>query len=281
MGFRLALCDELSEWPDGQIDRMMSAILTARGKIEGSQVFWIGTRASRPSHPFEKLLTPGTGADYVQCHSAQADADPFKPSTWKAANPGIDGLPDLKMIIRKEAQRAKVDGELMAQFKARRLNMGVSDTRERFLLDPATWQSIERDDTDAVGPHYLAVDAGSNASMSCASSYWPTSGRLETIGIFAEHPPLLERGHGDGVGSLYVLAHERGELHLAGDRVADLQELMRLAWDAWGKPTKVICDTWREAELRQVLGAIKFPPTSIETRRQGWKDGSEDLRVVP
>ena len=183
------------------------------------------------------------------------------------------------MIIRKEAQRAKVDGELMAQFKARRLNMGVADTRERFLLDPGTWQSIESADAERIGPHYLAVDAGSNASMSCASGYWPSSGRLEVIGVFPENPPLLDRGHSDGVGELYVKAHERGELHFGGDRVADLQELMRLAWDAWGKPTKVICDTWREAELRQVLGAIKFPPTSIETRRQGWKDGSEDLRI--
>ena len=35
LAFRLAICDELSEWPAGQIDRMLSAILTARGKNRG------------------------------------------------------------------------------------------------------------------------------------------------------------------------------------------------------------------------------------------------------
>ena len=279
LAFRLAICDELSEWPDGSIDRMLAAILTARGKIEGSQVFFIGTRASDPTHPFEKLLTPGTGSDYVQCHAAARDASPSSVRTWRTANPSMDYLPDLKTIIRKEAARAKVDAELMAQFRARRLNQGVSDTRERFMLDPHTWAQIEKADVDRVGPHYMAVDAGSNASMSCVSSYWPTTGALACIGLFPENPSLSERGHVDGVSDLYVKAFERHELFLAGDQVADLQQLMRIAWDAWGKPVKVICDTWREKELRQVLSAIGFPPTSIETRRQGWKDGSEDLRI--
>ena len=188
LAFRLALCDELSEWPDGQIDRMLSAILTARGKLPKSMVLFTGTRAASPSHPFERLLSPGTGSDYVQCHAAPQDADPFSPRTWKAANPGIDSLPDLEEIIKKEAARAKADGELMAQFKSRRLNQGVADTQERFLLDAGTWAAAERSDVDRVGPFYMGLDAGTSASMSCLAGFWPSSGALEVIGLFPAEP---------------------------------------------------------------------------------------------
>ena len=91
-------------------------------------------------------------------------------------------------------------------------------------------------------------------------------------------PGLLERGQRDGVGPLYERLAARGELAQAGDLVASIPGLLDLVLDRWGPPTIIVCDTWREAKLRESLGAINFPMAGFELRRNGPKDGSEDLR---
>ena len=157
------------------------------------------------------------------------------------------------------------------------MNQGVSDTRESWLLSPDVWASIEREDTPRMGRYYLGIDLGENASMSCAAGYWPDTGALAAIGVFPEQPELLERGHADGVGELYVRAEARGELYQAGELVSDPGELLRLALEQWGRPAKIVCDTWRRAKLKEILGNTEFPPTPIEVRRHGFLDGSEDI----
>ena len=275
---KLIVLDESAQFPANQVDRMIAALETSRGKIPDSRMLWLGTRAASGAHPFEKMLLPG-GADYRQVHSADLSDNPFSIRSWRKANPGLDHLPDLLAAIRKEAGRAKKDAERMASFRALRLNQGVSDVREAWLLDPDTWRDIERKDVERVGKHYLGIDLGENASMTCAAAYWPDTGALAVIGVWPELPPLLERGHSDGVGELYVKAFENGELHQAGERVADHVELLHRALEAWGRPVRISCDTWRKDALREQLTKAGFPATSIEVRRHGWKDGSEDIRL--
>ena len=95
--------------------------------------------------------------------------------------------------------------------------------------------------------------------------------------MFPERPNLTERGQRDGVGPLYERLAARGELHQAGDLVASVPALLDLVLDTWGAPTLITCDTWREAKLRESLSALNFPMAGLETRRNGPKDGSEDL----
>ena len=273
----LVLADELAFWPAGNVDAMISALSTSRGKIPDSRVLYLGTRAASGLHPFEKMLLPG-GADYRQVHAADPDDNPFSIKSWRKANPSLGHMPDLEAAIRKEAGKAAKDGEALASFRALRLNQGVSDTRESWLLDPDTWASIERADTPKVGRHYLGIDLGESASMSAACGYWPETGALAAIGVFPEQPDLLTRGHADGVGELYVRAAARGELYQAGELVSDPEELLRLALEQWGRPFKIVVDTWRLAKLKEVLGNAKFPPTPIEVRRHGFLDGSADIR---
>ena len=273
----LVLADELAFWPAGNVDAMISALSTSRGKIPDSRVLYLGTRAASGLHPFEKMLLPG-GCDYRQSHQADPSDNPFSIKTWRKANPGLDHMPDLLAAIRKEAGKAAKDGEALASFRSLRLNQGVSDTRESWLLDPDTWASIERADTPRMGKYYLGIDLGENASMSCAAAYWPDTGALQAIGVFAEQPGLLDRGHNDGVGELYVRAAERGELFQAGELVSDPAELLRLALDTWGRPFKIVCDTWRKDKLKEILGNAKFPATAIEVRRHGFLDGGADIR---
>ena len=273
----LVLADELAFWPAGNVHAMLSALETSRGKIPDSRVLYLGTRAASGIHPFEKMLLPG-GCDYRQVHAADPEDPPFQRQTWKKAIPGLDHHPDLLAVIKKEALRASKDGEKLAEFRALRLNQGVSILRESWLLDPDTWASIEREDTPKVGRYYLGIDLGENASMSCAAAYWPDTGALQAIGVFPEEPDLLTRGLGDGVGELYVRAAERGELYTAGQLVSDPGELLRLSLELWGRPHRIVCDTWRKDKLKEVLGNTEFPPTPIEVRRHGFLDGSADIR---
>ena len=72
--------------------------------------------------------------------------------------------------------------------------------------------------------------------------------------------------------------HERNELLIAGERVSDIGELLTAVRNRWGPPSVVLVDRWREAELRQSLSAVGFPPVPLVVRGQGFKDGSEDVR---
>ena len=274
---RLIILDESAQFPPGNIDRMVASLETSRGKIPDSRMLWLGTRAASGTHLFEKMLLPG-GADYRQVHAADASDNPFTITSWRKANPSLDHMPDLLAAIRKEAGKAAKDGEKLASFRALRLNLGVSDVRESWLLDPDTWASIERPDTPKVGRYYLGIDLGENASMSCAAAYWPETGALQAIGVFPERPDLLTRGHSDGVGELYVRAEARGELYQCGEMVSDPEELLRLALELWGRPHRIVVDTWRLAKLKEILGNAKFPATAIEVRRHGFLDGGADIR---
>ena len=273
----LVLADEVAVWPRGNVEAMISVLKTSGGKIPDARMLWLGTRPASGAHLFEKMLLPG-GADYRQVHAADADDNPFSIKSWRKANPGLDQMPDLLTVIKKEAARAAKDGETLASFKALRLNQGISDVRESWLLDSGTWADIERSDTPKMGKYFLGIDLGENASMSCAAGFWPDTGALAAIGVFPEQPDLLTRGHNDGVGELYVRAAERGELYQAGELVSDPAELLRLALEQWGRPFKLVIDTWRKDKLKEILGNSEFPPTPIEVRRHGFLDGSADIR---
>ena len=73
--------------------------------------------------------------------------------------------------------------------------------------------------------------------------------------------------------------HAEGSLLIAGRRVARLGELLREALRRWGIPGVIVCDRWREAELRQELEAVRFPLTSLVIRGQGFRDGAADVRA--
>ena len=272
----LLIYDELAQWPGGQIDAMLAALETSRGKIPGSRALWIGTRASSPSHPFERALNGGLG--YAQVHAARKGDPPFRRATWRRANPGLAYQPDLEQTIRREAARAKADPDRLASFEALRLNMGVSDTLEQWLLDPAVWERLESDTPERAGRYVLGVDLGTSAAMSAAAAYWPDTGALEGFAMFPELPDLGERGLRDGVGPLYQNCARRGELLQAGRRVSDVGALLREALERWGPPAVVVADRWREAELREKLETVAFPWCPLEVRGQGFRDGGEDVR---
>ena len=53
-------------------------------------------------------------------------------------------------------------------------------------------------------------------------------------------------------------AAARGELYQCGELVSDPAELLRLALEQWGRPFKIVCDTWRKDKLKEILGNSAF-----------------------
>ena len=276
---RLIIADEVSQWEPGQRDRMLAALKTSRGKIEGSRMLWLGTRPSTPEHPFQRALD-GHGTSLQLVYAAPLDAPPFQKRTWRRANPGLDALPDLEATIRDEAADARVDPDALASFRALRLNQGVPDTERLVLLDAEAWRRAGRlgpPEAEARGGYVLGIDLGTSAAMSAAAAYH-RDGRLEAVAVFPEIPALAERGLADGVGSLYLRMAQRGELLVRGRRVSDISALLAEALTRWGRPAAVIVDRWRAAELTEHLEAMRFPRSALVVRGAGFKDGAADVR---
>ena len=270
----LIIADEIAQWPGTKIDEMLSALRTSAGKIPGSRMMLIGTRPSDESHPFAVALRD---ADYCQVHAAEMDDAPFQRRTCIKANPGLAHMPDLEKAIRREAKAARKDPALLQNFRALRLNLGVSDVQHSYLIDPDLWAEIEGE-TERAGPCIWGIDLGTSAAQSAVAAYWPESGLLECIAAFPLEPSLEERGLRDGVGRLYRDMFKRGELYQFGQRATAIPDLLAVALARFGKPYLVVADRFREAELRDALEAAGIPPAGFETRGMGFVDGAADVR---
>ncbi|MCE2494033.1 MAG: terminase [Alphaproteobacteria bacterium] len=272
----LALLDEPAQWDVAKQDRMLAAIRTSMGKVPGSKLIALGTRPADDQHWFARMLA-GAGTAYAQSHAATPTDPPFRARTWRKANPSLDHLPSLLAELRQEAADAKADPTMLAAFRALRLNLGTSDVEVGVLLDAVTWERIEGD-AELAGQCVWGVDLGQNAAQSAVAAYWPKTGRLEAVAAFPADPPLPERGLRDGVGRLYVECERRGELVTLGQRTVPVEALFALAMARFGRPSRVVADRWREAELRDALDAARVPTAAVEVRGQGFKDGGEDVR---
>ena len=274
----LIIADEIASWLANSIDKSLAALDTSLGKLEGTRILYLGTRAADPEHPFEILINGG--ADYSQIHTAGPEDPPFQRRTWKKANPSLDLFVDLEAKIRKEAAQAKRNSSNLASFKSLRLNQGTSEVQQSLLLDAGVWEGIEVDTlVKPEGDYVLGLDTGTTVSMSAASAYFIKSGYLDGFGLFASVPGLAERGLSDGLGNLYVRMYEQGDLVLGGERVSDLSILITQCSKRWGTPAAMVCDRWRADELREVLTKIEYPRVPIIERGQGFKDGGEDVRI--
>ena len=271
----LVLADEPSQWPPTTGESMVSALRTAAGKQPHSRFVALGTRPADETHWFAKMLAGG--ADYAQSHAARPGDPPFQRRTWAKANPSLAAMPDLLAAIRNEAEQARRDPALLASFEALRLNLGTADTEVATLLSAGLWPSIEGE-AASDGPCVWGIDLGTSAAQSAIAAFWPATGRLECVAAFPHDPPLAERGLRDGVGGLYVECARRGELLNLGRHTVDVKALLQTALERLGRPSRVVADRWREAELRDALEGAGVPPAAFSARGQGFKDGAEDVR---
>ena len=186
-------------------------------------------------------------------------------------------MPDLEAAIRTEAAQARRDPSLLAALGALRLNLGTEDAEVQTLLGTILWREIEGE-AARDGPCVWGVDLGTSAAQSAVAAYWPETGRLECLAAFPAEPSLADRGLRDGVGRLYAECARRGELLTLGQRSSDILALLQAALGRFGRPSRIVADRWREAELRDALHRAGIPLASFEVRGMGFKDGAEDVR---
>ncbi len=276
----LVLCDEGAQWPVATADKMYAALNTALGKVSDSRLIAVGTRPEDQSHWFQRLLED---ADFSMCYAADSDDDPLSEATWVKACPQLKQLPHLHRMVRREAEDARRDPALMAQFRALRCNMGVSDSPILPLCTVEEWQGAE-DVYGAAkreGPMYWGLDLGATAAMCGIGSYWPVSGRLEGLGAFPGKPSIEARERGDGVKSgLYQAMVDRGELLVLGNKVVLVHDFLGRAESVFGgRPVRIACDRWRLGELEDALKELGWSEVRIEKRGMGYKDGGTDVRT--
>lgn len=277
----LAILDEPAQWPTNTAGRMLAAIRTASGKVPGSRRWMIGTRPVDEAHWFERALCgaggPGT---FAKRYAADPEGDPCSEAEWLAANPSLPAMPDLRDAIASEAEAARHDPMSLPAFRALRLNLGEPDESTALLLDAGTWEGIETEDSEPAGACVWGIDLSGGAAMNGFASYWPQSGRLESVAFFPAHPPLAERGRLDGVDRLYMRMAERGELGLSGEHAVDLPDILAQLRQRWGRPAAIVADNWRKDALREALRRAGFRGAGkLIFRGNGYRDGSQDLEA--
>ena len=266
------VCDEPSQWQPTQRDAIYSALRTRLGKIPGSVLLAIGTRSDDAAHWFSRLLERN-GITYA----ADADADPFLPATWHAANPSLAHFPSLRAVYQREADEARADPSLLPAFKALRLNLGTADHEIAVLIDVEAWQRCEVDILpEARGPAVWGVDLSGGDALAAVACYWPQCGRLEALAAFPELPSLAERGRVDGAD--YERMADDGDLLVLGRRVVPVADLVDAALERWGRPSRIVADHHQERELREALDAAHFPAAALVTSGMGWAHGPARIR---
>ena len=272
----LVIADEPAQWTASTSEKMLSALQTSLGKIPNSRMIALGTRPADDDHWFSRWLK---SADYSQVHAARDDDPPYQRRVWKKANPSLDHMPNLETAIRADSKRARGDDSELQAFRSLRLNQGVSDTVRAVVLETDTWRRCEVQHLPhPQGQYVWGVDLGTSAAMSAIAAYDPLSYRLEVVAAFPTIPSLAERGKKDAVATLYQRMYERGELVQTGGRAVDYVELVELAYLTWGEPLAVVCDSWRQADLIDALDSAGLTSVPVVPRRNGPKDGSEDMR---
>lgn len=278
----LILADEPAQWPPAG-ERLCSALATALGKRQGAKLLLFGTRPRDETHFFARLLRDEDPSVYTLCYAA-TDKDKWDSvKTWRRVNPALKfGLIDIE-VLKAEARRAKTDPNLLAAFKALRLNMGTDEAIDRdILVSPEQWRPLlDRTPAEREGKPVWGLDLGGSVALSAVAACWST-GRLETLAMFGSQPNLEKRSLADGVGELYNVAFQAGELLISGKRIPDINELILTALERFGRPSALVCDRWRVDELRDVLDAATMKELrgiEIITRGQGFKDGSEAVRA--
>lgn len=274
------IADEIAQWAPNKAPRMLSALRTGLGKIPNARMFTLGTRGDRPDNAWEQSLRI---ADYAQIYSAPMDAPLFQKRTWKLANPTLRsaGFDTLLKAYQADARKARHDPDLLQSFRALRLNQGVSEVIEAFVLDIDAYERciIPPAEFTIRKPYILGIDLGGTAAMSAIAAYSLRTRCLDVLAMLPNKPNIVDREISDGVSGMYRKMIARNELQLCGEHVVPVPALLEAALARWGVPAVMVVDRWRLGELQDALSEIGFPNVLLNTRGQGFKDGAEDVRL--
>ena len=275
-GFDDVLLDELGLLKERDrefVNGLRSSVSTRGGRFIGLSI--------QGDAPFtEEMLGRSGESGLVVHHYAAPEGARLDDETgWHAANPGLAvGIKDLE-YMRLQSQRVLVTPADAPSFRAFDLNQPQA-TVGAMLLDLADWTACETETLpDKNGPMVLGVDLSGGHAMSAFAGYWPETGRLEVIAAFPEARGLKARGEYDGVGSLYEVMAQRGELIETPGHTVDVPLMIGITVSQWGLPDAVVADRFDANSLTQALEVAGVPPAALVFRGMGWKEGSEDVKL--
>ena len=272
------ILDEPGAFHVNEGEAMFDAVSTATGK-PGSplKALFIGTLAPSKSGWWNDLVGGGSkGSTYVKL--LQGDRDTW--SSWptiRKVNPLTAISPEFRRKLLEERDQARADTRLKARFMSFRLNIPSSDESE-ILLTVEDWKlAAARPVGPPSGRPIVGIDLGSGRAWSAATAMWQ-SGRIEALALSPGIPDLDAQEKRDNVpGGVYGKLMANGSLRLAqGLRVPSTAQLFEWICDRWGVPVSIVCDRFREGELKDtVQGACP-----VEGRVTRWSDAAADIRSL-
>lgn len=275
----LVIMDERAWWMRDQGDELEHALMSGMGK-RGGRALIISTSAADDAHPFSKWLDEEQAGVYRQEHRPALGLPADDIESLAVANPGATfGIGASLEWLQAEARRAIArGGSALNSFRLFNRNERVSGEARDLLLTVDQWLQCECENLPPrEGSVVIGIDLGGSSSMTAASFFWPSTGRLEARGWFPSKPGLLDRGQSDGVGSRYVEMQSRGELATIGVATVPvapvLVEMMR---HVEGEHIAALTmDRYKQSELGEAIdkAGIRAP---LVWRGQGFRDGGED-----
>lgn len=276
VGCPLAVADEPGSWEVNAGTLMYDSLVTAQGKPDsGLRVLMIGTLAPAHRGWWPDLISAGSRPG-VHVTALQGDPEKWdQPNEIARCNPLMWQYPESRRVLLKERDEARADTRLKARFLSYRLNVPSGDETEMLLTVPDWKRVLARPQPPRDGPYALGVDLGGGRAWSAAVAVW-LNGRVEALAVCPGIPGIEAQEKRDRVpAGTYRRLVERGALRPAeGLRVPLPATLADWAAETWGKPALLVCDFFRESELRDAC------PSSwrIEPRRTLWSNSSEDIR---
>ena len=278
VGCPILVCDEAGSWEVNGGELMWDAITTAQGK-PGSKmrVILIGTVAPAMAGWWPDLVKDGSnGSTYVM--ALQGDINRW--DQWpeiRRVNPltAIDA--GFRKKLLEERDKAREDTRLRARFCSYRMNTPMGDESE-VLLTVADWERLERREVpDRAGRPIVGVDLGGGRAWSAATAIWP-NGRTEAKAVAPGIPSLEEQEKRDRVpAGTYGKLYDAGQLEIAhGLRVPPVSLLWEMIRGAWGRPSRIVCDRFRLADLEDAVGH----GCKIEPRVTRWSEAAADIRAL-
>jgi phage terminase large subunit-like protein len=267
---------------------LLDTLETAMGKRPNPMLWVISTQAARDEMPLSGMIDYGLRVQrgeiedpsfHLVFHTAPADADPWKPSTWKLANPGLGDILSLEHVERLALQAQRMPAA-EASFRNLVLNQRV-DTRVQFLSATA-WAAC-RDPLDRLEGRtcFAALDLGATRDMSALVLVFPDDRGAFDVLPFCWLPgaTLQEREDEDRVpyrvwakaGQLLTFEGRSTDPHAIALKIAELHGLYTIQALAF--------DRWRIADIERELDAVGCE-VELVPFGQGFKDMAPAVDVL-
>ena len=277
VGARIGLCDEPGAWDTLGGEMMADALDTSLGKPGSSlKVVYIGTLAPAQSGWWHQLVEDGSsGSTFVQ--SLQGDLKKW--DSWpeiRRVNPLVEISGEFRKTLLEERDKARRDSRLKARFLSYRLNRPTGDEATMLLTVSDFQDMTKRAVPPREGLPIVALDLGASRAWSAAVALYP-NGRVEARAVAPGIPGLGSQEERDNVprGTYSRLADEGVLVQATGLRVPPAKALIKLISETWGRPSSLICDRFRIADLHDA-----GVPCQVIPRVSRWSEASADIRAL-